>query len=203
MSYKNNNRILNHVAESMYLEDMEPILEAERIQKEIDECYARYDFEREKQIESETYESWEDYAYQQMQEAEDSRWDEFYELRFWDEILDEELQMEETIEEADYSLWLLEVLLREEIKEEVTAKEEKNVRAQRRKQKVHYKQKVRRNALAAMQNMQKRCNEDMNNITLCKNRHGNWVQMPKSLSARAEEIWARARKMHLVEENDS
>lgn len=203
MAYKNNNRILNHVAESMYLEDMEPIWEAERIQREINECYERRQYEREKQIRSETCESWEEYAYQQMQEAEDSRWDEFYELRLWDEILDEELQMEETIEEADYSLWLLEVLLQEEVREEVSAKEAKNVRAQRRKQKVHYKMKVRKNAIAAMLNMQKRCREDENNMTRCKNRHGSWVQMPKSLSARAEEIWARARKMHLVEESDS
>ena len=93
----------------------------------------------------------------------------------------------------------------------------------RRKQEVRHKKKLRRNAIDAMSNLRKRNREDLNNITdynrffvtlamsegeplswyadkvtYCKYRGGHLVQMPKSLSIKAENIWARAAKMKLV-----
>lgn len=212
-----NNKILPHVAMSMYEDELDFILPASsynervarRIAMEVDECYKQYEQEKAERIALETELAWDVYF-----------WDEYYEGLFVETLTNAEL---------DYYDNLLAVFnkvdgfSKSRKHSQKFFKFSRNTVPYRRKKEVRHKNKLRRNAINAMNNLRKRNCEDLNNITdynrffvtlamsegepfrwyadkvaYCKCRGGHLVQMPKSLSIKAEKVWARAAKMKLV-----
>lgn len=184
MAY-NNKCIPTYIAMDIYMEE---VVEPRRIADEMELCYFQRDSEVAERIALETHRSWEEYdelmLRQEMDEAEEL----FWELRFWDEIL--EAEPWNIFSEEDYELWLL------ELQTQVKAK---NTRAQRRKQKVRHKRKLCNEATQAMLNFGKRFSHDMRNMSFCKTRSGEHICMPKYRSNQALALWSMAQKLHLVE----
>lgn len=213
-----NNKILPHVAMSMYEDELDFILPtsvydeqvARRIAMEVDECYKQYEQEKAERIALETELAWDVYF-----------WDEYYEGLFVETLTNAEL---------DYYDNLLAVFnevdgfSKSRKHSQKFFKFSRNTVPYRRKKEVRHKNKLRRNAINAMNNLRKRNCEDLNNITFsnrlfvimemdeegeplhkyadmityCKSRGGHPVQLPKSLTIKAERVWARAAKMDLV-----
>lgn len=179
-------RISAHEAMSMYLEEKELMMsnlpaDAERIKREIDECYALYNDE--KVI---------DAAMSVLDE--DKAWAAYY----WavkNELIDDESSSEETREAI--CAYFEELEAAEDSKDE--AKPLKNMKAaDRRKKDAHHKNKVRRNAINAMRNNAKRGEDDQKGSS---SRGGVIVKDPKSLTAKTDEVWKRAEKMKLVDDS--
>lgn len=212
-----NNKILPNVAMAIYEDELDFILPesvyseqvARRIAMEVDECYNHYAQEEAERISLETDLAWDFYF-----------WDEYYETLFEETLTDAELDYYDNItatssasndskKSSEYSQNFF--------------KFSRIIVPYRRKQEIRHKKKLRRNAIDAMNNLRKRNSEDLNNITdydrffvtlamsegeplscyadkvvYCKNRGGHLVQRPKSLTIKAENIWARAAKMELV-----
>jgi len=212
-----NNKILPNVAMAIYEDELDFILPASsydervarRIAMEVDECYKQYEQEKAERIALETELAWDVYF-----------WDEYYESLFVETLMHAE------VEYYDNTLAASNVSNDFKKSPEYSQKFFKFSRSTvpyRRKQEVRHKKKLRRNAIDAMSNLRKRNREDLNNITdynrffvtlamsegeplswyadkvtYCKYRGGHPVQLPKSLTIKAEKVWARAAKMKLV-----
>ena len=214
MAY-NGKRILNHVAYDMYLEEMDincperfAQLKEERIAREINQCYEQREREEMEQVARETELAWK--VYEAIKEAEEFNLTlkESCELRFWDEILEDEAYglwlMYEILEDEPYSLWLWDEILEdddelyvwaeilEKIQEEdsfIKNIQQKNTRAGRRKQEARHKCKMNFNAKVAIRSIEKRFSEDCNNMTSDRRidainamNNGEAVQLAKALS---------------------
>lgn len=240
-----NTKILPHVAMSMYEDELDFILSANvydeqvarRIAMEVDECYRQYEQEKVERIVRETELCWDAYnesrrilfevdeCYKQYA-CEEAELIAFETEISWLEYEISKSQEEEVEDDVPVDVYLDMFL---ELKDEASAKSvQKPSKPQRTgvyrcKQEVHHRNKLRRNAIDTMKNMNKRICEDLNNmtasnrlfvidemsngiplrkyadiITYCKSRGGHPVQLPKSLTIKAEKVWARAAKMELV-----
>ncbi len=213
-----NNKILPHVAMSMYEDELDFILPASaydelvtrRIAMEVDECYKQYEQEKAERIALETELAWDVYF-----------WDEYYEGLFVETLTNAELDYYDNILAVSTEV---EGSSKSRKHSQKFFKFSRSTVPYRRKQEIRHKKKLCRNAINAMNNLRKRNCEDLNNmadynhrflaslamsegeslswyadkVTYCKRRGGHLVQMPKSLSIKAENIWARAAKMKLV-----
>ena len=240
-----NNKILPHVAMSMYEDELDFILPvssynervARRIAMEVDECYKQYEQEKAERIALETKLCWDAYnesrrilfevdeCYKQYA-CEESELIAFETEVSW---LEYEMMMsrEEYADDVPVDVYIdMFIELKDEALAESVQKPSKPQRTgvYRCKQEVRHKNKLHRNAINAMNNLRKRNCEDLNNmtfsnrlfvinkmdeegkplrkyaykITYCKRRGGHPVQLPKSLTIKAEKVWARAAKMDLV-----
>ena len=168
-------KILPHVAQEMFDEEMAPIREAKRIASEEEACYAQLAKEESERIKKETDFSWR--------------------VREQGKVMDE--QCFEPAEVAREVELYEETLVTSDAVDPNTATQlAKRNRAYRRKQNARSNRKMRRNAKDAMNNMHKRAVDDMQKTT---RRGGQTVQMPKSLSIKTARIWTDAATRKLVD----
>ena len=194
-----NKRILPHIAMDIYREEMglTTIWEAKRIAAEINECYTRLAKEEAERTAKEIEFSWIEYeeaqritseineCYTQLAREDAQRIAKEIEVS-WIEH-DQNADSEDLFSEEEEGV----IPNLEDIKIQNTC-------AYRRKKTANHKKKMRRNAINAMKNYDKRFAEDRKNTSFCKRRGGQWVNLPKSLSMMAENIWVQAAKMKLV-----
>ena len=192
-------RILPHIAMDIYREEMglTTIWEAQRIAAEINECYTRRAKEDAERIAKEIEVSWTEYEEAQRITSEIN---ECYTRRAKEDAQRIAKEIEVSWLEHNQSSDS-EVLFGEEEEGFIPHFKDikiQNICAYRRKKTANHKKKMRRNAINAMKNYDKRFAEDCKNTSFCKRRGGQWVNMPKSLSMKAENIWVKAAKMKLV-----
>ena len=160
---------------SMYMEEYQDELEAKRISKETDKCYADYAAQVAQRVAEEMALAWDQH-----------QWDDFY---------------ANTCEEFDTEECIRQFFETEEnhaAEEPVATGPIKSMKAAtRRKQNARHKKRVRRNAINAAKNNLKR-GEDDQMAESC--RGGYVIKNPKSLTQKTDKVWKKAAKMKLVDE---
>lgn len=182
-------RISAHEAMDLYLEEKELMMstlpeDSERIKREIEECYALYN---------------QDLMLMGMTECdieldEDAAWAAYY-WALKNELIDDQSTEEETREAVRA---YFEELDAEDDSDENMGQIKDMSAADRRKRDARHKKRMRRNAINAMRNNAKRGEDDQ---MASSSRGGVIVKDPKSLTAKTEEVWKRAEKMKLVDDN--
>ena len=182
-------RISAHEAMDLYLEEKELMMstlpeDSERIKREIEECYALYN---------------QDLMLMGMTECdieldEDAAWAAYY-WALKNELIDDQSTEEETREAIRA---YFEELDAEDDSDENMGQIKDMSAADRRKRDARHKKRMRRNAINAMRNNAKRGEDDQ---MASSSRGGVIVKDPKSLTAKTEEVWKRAEKMKLVDDN--
>lgn len=182
-------RISAHEAMEMYLEEKELMMsslpeDSDRIKREIEECYALYN---------------QDLMLMGMTELdieldEDAAWAAYY-WAMKNQLIDEQSTEEETREAVRT---YFEELDAEDDSDDDLGQIKDMSAADRRKRDARHKKRMRRNAINAMRNNAKRGEDDQMSSA---SRGGVIVKDPKSLTAKTEEVWKRAEKMKLVDDN--
>lgn len=161
---------------NLYMDEFQDEIEAKRIDKETDKCYADYAVQIAQRVAEEM-----DIAWDQHQ------WDKFYadmcEEYDTDECIRQFFEADDTNQESDIG---------------DTAPQKNMKAADRRKKNARHKKRVRKNAINAAKNNSKR-SEDDQMYESC--RGGIVIKDPKSLTQKTEKIWKMAEKMKLVDEN--
>ncbi len=182
-------RISAHEAMELYLEEKELMMsnlpeDSDRIKREIEECYALYN---------------QDLMLMGMTELdieldEDAAWAAYY-WAMKNQLIDEQSTEEETREAVRT---YFEELDAEDDSDDDLGQIKDMSAADRRKRDARHKKRMRRNAINAMRNNAKRGEDDQMSSA---SRGGVIVKDPKSLTAKTEEVWKRAEKMKLVDDN--
>ncbi len=161
---------------NLCMDEFQDEIEAKRIDKETDKCYADYAAQIAQRVAEEM-----DIAWDQHQ------WDTFYadmcDEHDTKECIRQFFEAEETSKDTDTG---------------ATAPHKNMKAAERRKKDARHKKRVRRNAINAAKNNAKRGEDDQMHESC---RGGIVIKDPKSLTQKTEKIWKQAEKMKLVDEN--